>query len=300
MMRKNPEELDKEMLVVEKKRCDNWRSLGLDKCCLGDFIIEEERKIEDWDYRSIKVDFANKYIGGGVLNYGCVQEEILFSIHPELIVTMVFCKVMKDNEAFVIRGARRVAEYRGYAWEFRYTKKYEEINDVDSRGYIKNTFVAIDALMFPNFNEQFEDHFIIRELTKAYAGFSLNKSFKDITKKLPIVTGKWGCGEFGGFAPLKILIQWIAASAAGRKIVISTFKDPILNGLQQVMDVYKGKFPIQLLRDIKKCKGKNLLRDLYAKANEELCLNRSIQGEDQDRQYREKAQKHKPKKCSVI
>lgn len=35
------------------------------------------------------VDFANKNIGGGVLGFGSVQEEILFVIHPELIVSVL-------------------------------------------------------------------------------------------------------------------------------------------------------------------------------------------------------------------
>ena len=35
----------------------------------------------------LEVDFANAYVGGGVLAHGCVQEEIRFLICPELIVS---------------------------------------------------------------------------------------------------------------------------------------------------------------------------------------------------------------------
>ena len=38
---------------------------------LSKVIIECEKKIEDID-EGIKVDFANKFIGGGVLSRGCV------------------------------------------------------------------------------------------------------------------------------------------------------------------------------------------------------------------------------------
>lgn len=38
--------------------------------------------IEDEYKKSVMVDFANKNIGGGVLNNGAVQEEILFCIFP--------------------------------------------------------------------------------------------------------------------------------------------------------------------------------------------------------------------------
>ena len=33
---------------------------------------------------------------------------------------------------------------------------------------------------------------------------------------MPIVTGRWGCGAFGGDEELKLLVQWMAASVAGR------------------------------------------------------------------------------------
>jgi hypothetical protein len=37
------------------------------------------------------VDFANKRIGGGILGHGSVQEEIMFCMFPELMVTMCTC-----------------------------------------------------------------------------------------------------------------------------------------------------------------------------------------------------------------
>jgi hypothetical protein len=36
------------------------------------------------------LDFANKYIGGGVMRRGMVQEEIMFMEMPELLATRVF------------------------------------------------------------------------------------------------------------------------------------------------------------------------------------------------------------------
>jgi len=52
----------------------------------------------------LQVDFANMYIGGGVLGRGCVQEEIRFVICPELILSLLFTEVLTDNEAVVITG----------------------------------------------------------------------------------------------------------------------------------------------------------------------------------------------------
>ena len=50
------------------------------------------------------MDFANCKIGGGVLRTGCVQEEIQFIIHPELIVSCLFTERLADNEVLVIKG----------------------------------------------------------------------------------------------------------------------------------------------------------------------------------------------------
>ena len=45
-----------------------------------------------------------RFIGGGVLNTGCVQEEIRFVICPELLVSCLFSEVMENNEALIITG----------------------------------------------------------------------------------------------------------------------------------------------------------------------------------------------------
>lgn len=42
-------------------------------------------------YGSVKVDFANKYIGGGAMIHGAVQEEIMFAAHPEMYVSILLC-----------------------------------------------------------------------------------------------------------------------------------------------------------------------------------------------------------------
>ena len=39
---------------------------------------------------SFCVDFANKYIGGGTLSGGCVQEELLLAVEPEAFVSIFF------------------------------------------------------------------------------------------------------------------------------------------------------------------------------------------------------------------
>ena len=66
---------------------------------------------------------------------------------------------------------------------------------------------------------------LLRDLVKAYVGF--RGVPEDITfeesEKLKVITGKWGCGVFGGIPEVKLVIQWIAASLSGRVMVFTTF-----------------------------------------------------------------------------
>lgn len=52
----------------------------------------------------LQVDFANKYIGGGILGSGCVQEEIRFAVCPELIISCLFTEELDPTEALTITG----------------------------------------------------------------------------------------------------------------------------------------------------------------------------------------------------
>ena len=82
----------------------SWDQLKFSNTPLCHFNINHDIRIEDTDNMYAKVDFANKYLGGGVLTRGCVQEEITFTICPELICGMCFMEAMDDNEAIIITG----------------------------------------------------------------------------------------------------------------------------------------------------------------------------------------------------
>ena len=59
-----------------------------------------------------QVDFANRYLGGGVLGEGCVQEEIRFLVCPELILSRLFTEELDDNESLIMTGAQQFSKYR--------------------------------------------------------------------------------------------------------------------------------------------------------------------------------------------
>ena len=79
-------------------------------------------------------------------------------------------------------------------------------------------WTAFDAVDFSrgNPNDQTQPEQVIRELNKAWAAFAL--PWRVNPPKL-VATGNWGAGAFKGDAQLKALIQWAAASEAGKQTV---------------------------------------------------------------------------------
>lgn len=193
-------------------------ALGVSSTCL----------IEDASPDTIQVSFANRFLGGGVLRGGCVQEEILCCIRPELLVGLLFFESMESNEALIIEGAERYSRYTGYGNTFKWTGDFNEAldgkNTRDEQGRWKGAVVAIDAMIFDKRKPQFTIEPIRRELNKAYAGFSDDLApYRPLPKV--VVSGNWGCGAFGGNKELKYLIQLMACAHAGKSLAYCTFSD---------------------------------------------------------------------------
>lgn len=203
--------------------------------------------IEDQSAEALEVDFANKYIGGGALSRGCVQEEIRFMINPELIISMLFLSSMADNEAIEIVGAERFSNYTGYAKSFRFSGDHVDQKSVDTMGRRKTRIVAIDALCDPG-KRQYRPGCLLRETNKAFCGFldyqnhqmyemlfleNETKNRMKIEGVIGVATGNWGCGAFGGDPEVKAVIQWIAVSQALRPFILYyTFKLEALQKLE--------------------------------------------------------------------
>ncbi|KAK4747559.1 hypothetical protein SAY87_014145 [Trapa incisa] len=147
---------------------DFWRKSDVPLCRVE---VHHSGRIEDHSGESLKVDFANAYIGGGAIRRGCIQEEILFMIHPELIVSILFLLAMAENESIKMVGVERFSNYTGYASSFRFSGDYVDVKDFDCFGRRKTRFIAIDALSTPG-KRQYMLQFVLREINKAFCGFS--------------------------------------------------------------------------------------------------------------------------------
>ncbi len=75
---------------------------------------------------SFEMKVFNDKQGGGVLGNGCVQEEIRFTICPEMLVSLIVCEVMEVNECIFLIGCERYSSYKGYAKAFKFAGNYDD------------------------------------------------------------------------------------------------------------------------------------------------------------------------------
>lgn len=143
--------------------CEDWMSSDQDLSLL---CIDKDGLIEETP-NSLQADFANKYIGGGVLNHGCVQEEIRFIVSPECLVSILFCEVMNPLESILIRGTQRFTNYTGYSRGFKCTGERVDTTPINAEGFRDNMIVAYDATKYqPRSTTQYTRQQILRDLNK--------------------------------------------------------------------------------------------------------------------------------------
>ncbi|RNF23287.1 putative poly(ADP-ribose) glycohydrolase [Trypanosoma conorhini] len=222
---------------------------------MENICMDSKGRIED-NYGKLQVDFANKVLGGGVLQTGCVQEEIQFVTCPELLLSRLLSEPLLDTEALFMSGAGRYSLSEGYAGGFRFVRgqsPHVVVSSVDA-GIPRETcvefastplrdkkdgsailmpnscVVAMDAVNFQNrVGKQYTASSLTRETRKAFVAFKgATDSTLPSVHSGPVATGNWGCGAFGGDRQLKLMIQWCAASEAQRSLIYSTFNDESL------------------------------------------------------------------------
>ena len=218
----------------ENKQVDIENFKNIQKLC--DIEIIEQGSMFNTEAKFC-IDFANQYIGGGALSGGCVQEEILFAVEPEAIVSMLLMEVMDDNDAIRIDNLIQYSNYSGYAFSF----KYEESAIKDEQNLIRHNIIAIDAVC--SYSGGVDKESIKRDLIKAYVGFNLINFDDKEVEKIPktISSGNWGCGAFGGDYELKFIQQWLAATYAGvEKLYYYTFGENEMNTIVKYKEEMKS------------------------------------------------------------
>jgi len=141
--------------------------------------------MEKFEENNIMADFANQVIGGGALGFGNVQEELMFTKCPELIVSMLIFNKMENYQSLYFENFRTFSKTSGYGGGFEYDGEDDDCSILNEELNIKkHAIVAIDALDFRNMdlNKQLSEEFVLREINKAFIGFTGKlKTDDDIT-----------------------------------------------------------------------------------------------------------------------
>mmetsp|Transcript_54360 Transcript_54360/g.123758 ORF Transcript_54360/g.123758 Transcript_54360/m.123758 type:complete len:642 (+) Transcript_54360:42-1967(+) len=187
-------------------------------------VMDKGVKIEsEHGHGCLHADFANAMIGGGVLGRGTVQEEIRFSVAPEHLLTLLVCTNMRDDEAIQVVGCETFSTYTGYKSSLRYDGNLADFTPRTADGTVLSALAAMDALDFrkvlghqdasQELQVQLSSPLLLRELNKAACAFAADD---ERLSRMPVATGNWGAGIFKGSPELKGMLQWAAASQAGR------------------------------------------------------------------------------------
>uniref|UniRef100_A0A182P7X7 poly(ADP-ribose) glycohydrolase n=1 Tax=Anopheles epiroticus TaxID=199890 RepID=A0A182P7X7_9DIPT len=190
--------------------------------------VSPDGTIEDQGTGLLQMVFANRFLGGGVIGHGCVQEEIRCVINPELLVGRLLFESLRETEAYLVLGSERFSAYANYASSFAFDADHRDGTPRDASGRRQCYIVGLDALRVQPGMDQYEERALRRELTKAFVGFRYGL---DGRRPAPgIATGNWGCGAFGGHTPLKALLQLMVACAVERPLLYFTCNE---DGLQE-------------------------------------------------------------------
>ena len=238
-------------LSAEQCACLKYNSLIKNETELCDFVVYEEGCIEDQSGQ-LQADFANQYIGGGVLEGGNVQEEIRFTVNTECLISKWLCPLpMRHNESIIIMGSQQFFNYSGYGSSFCFDGYRDNENEMffcqnkaDRLG--SSAIIGIDALYLFAPKSQITANYMMREITKSFVGYSIGNDV--IGHKMDVIsTGNWGCGIFRGDPQLKSMIQWISATLSGRSIAYYTFSDRRVAGgklKEFIEEMKKQKFTV--------------------------------------------------------
>lgn len=169
--------------------------------------ISSSPKFYDYDNYNNEwwINFANKYLGGGVFNKGFVQEEVIMIEFPEgMYVSYNERKAaMAKNESIILTNLIRSVRIKP-------NKELLECKD----DKIRANFISVDSnnhsdeILSSDYFKSYDEDEIKNLILKLYSGFKYASS--NGTKR--VNGGRWGCGIFNNHPVMMFLIQILTAN----------------------------------------------------------------------------------------
>ena len=165
---------------------------------LRPLVVENSPSVGIGDAKgALQADFANEYVGGGVMIGGNLQEEIRFSTCPECLVAILICPKMADHEAILFSDVRQYARFTGYGDDFECNGAHPDPTASTA------TVIAIDAspYMGDDRRRQYASIEMLRDLAKVWVGVS-DEGWPKATTAAVAGNGDCGVGAKGAAAAL--------------------------------------------------------------------------------------------------
>ncbi len=141
----------------------NWQR-SRQRLCELEVLPDTNAAIENLSNEHAHMNFGNRFVGGGVLGRGKLQEEINFLLCPELITACFLCEEMADNECITISGIDRFSSHAGYSDSFAWDGPYKP--NADDEAWTKRV-LTVDAYCYRRSRRnQFSQQSILRDLNK--------------------------------------------------------------------------------------------------------------------------------------
>ena len=163
------EEPTEEIIFIRKtlKKSENPDWFSSKTPIRSQVVISDKKFIEDSN-AFLHMNFANKNLMMHKIVASFTQEEVLFALRPALYVSLLVSETMLDHEAILMFGCRRYCNYTGYRKTFKFTGPSDELKNNRTIPGI----ISIDAFENSSVDDQFKKKVVLRDLNKAFAGFS--------------------------------------------------------------------------------------------------------------------------------
>jgi hypothetical protein len=135
---------------------DSWKCNSTE--ILREVAFTDDTPIQETIAGLTMIDFANSIPGGGFIGHGMLQEEILFSCYPELMITRLLCEQLEDDEVVAVSGVAKFSNINGYG------------NGVEQDSYMDDSELCVSLhfnIAIPSSNALYSNKFQRYKLSKS-------------------------------------------------------------------------------------------------------------------------------------